>query len=98
MGINAGEYSRQLMLMSDEFAQQEEAGNPNPKRVLFKAVQGTTAKGSATVCICSLSNSDENGASLRGANLGDSGSSWLETPKWCSDHLYNNILSTFLSR
>lgn len=73
MGINAGEYSRQLMLMSDEFAQQEEAGNPNPKRVLFKAVQGTTAKGSATVCICSLSNSDENGASLRGANLGDSG-------------------------
>jgi len=73
MGVNAGEYSRQLMLLSDQMSQEEEQSNPNPKRVLYKASQACTAKGSATATILSLSNSDENGASLRGANLGDSG-------------------------
>jgi len=73
MGVNAGEYSRQLMHLSDQMSQEEDANSPNPKRVLYKAAQSCTAKGSATATILSLSNSDENGASLRGANLGDSG-------------------------
>jgi len=71
-GVDAGHYSRQLMHLSNEFSQKEDPSNPNPKRVLFQAVQNTDKKGSATVCIVSLSPSEQ-GASLRAANLGDSG-------------------------
>merc|ERR1712144_65522 len=73
MGIDAGAYSRQLMHFANQESLAEDPNDPNPKRVLYKAVKQTTNKGSATVCIVSLSNSDKEGASLRAANLGDSG-------------------------
>ncbi len=75
MGVDAGAYSRQLMHFANQVTQEEDTSNPNPKRVLYKAVQETTAKGSATVCIVSLTPSTEleGMANLRAANLGDSG-------------------------
>ncbi|QDZ18328.1 putative protein serine/threonine phosphatase 2C [Chloropicon primus] len=71
-GVNAGHYSRQLMQLSSKFSKEENPANPNPKRVLYNAVAETDKKGSATVCIVSLSPSAD-GANLRAANLGDSG-------------------------
>jgi len=72
IGVDAGLYSRQLMHLSSVNSETQNPANPNPKQVLYEAVQDTTAKGSATVCIVALTTKGE-GASLRAANLGDSG-------------------------
>ncbi|KAL7097799.1 hypothetical protein ACP275_10G165600 [Erythranthe tilingii] len=70
LGIDAGKYSRQLMMNSVRSLRRQPrcAGGVNPKRVLQHAYKRTTAKGSSTACIVTLS-----GDKLSAANVGDSG-------------------------
>lgn len=68
VGINAGEYARELMSNSASTIQYEPEGSIDPARVLEKAHSSTNAKGSSTACIITLSNEG-----IRAINLGDSG-------------------------
>ncbi|KAI5075433.1 hypothetical protein GOP47_0009509 [Adiantum capillus-veneris] len=68
MGIDAGQYARQLMNESLIAAQQEPAGCIDTVRVMEIAHSKTTCRGSSTACILALSN-----YCLQAANLGDSG-------------------------
>lgn len=68
MGVDAGEYARQLMNESMIAAQQEPAGCIDTARVMVIAHSKTTCRGSSTACILALSN-----YGLQAANLGDSG-------------------------
>ncbi|KAJ9166115.1 hypothetical protein P3X46_020906 [Hevea brasiliensis] len=68
LGIDAGQYSRELMSNSVSAIQQEPKGLIDPARVLEKAHSSTKAKGSSTACIIALT--DEG---LHAINLGDSG-------------------------
>ncbi|CAM6101009.1 unnamed protein product [Calypogeia fissa] len=68
LGIDAGEYARELMAQSLNAVQQEPAGSIDPARVMEKAHSLTKCKGSSTACIIALTDS-----ALEAANLGDSG-------------------------
>ncbi|KAH7445813.1 hypothetical protein KP509_01G025300 [Ceratopteris richardii] len=68
MGVDAGEYARQLMSHSLIAAQQEPADCIDTARVLEIAHSKTTCRGASTACIVALSN-----RYLQAVNLGDSG-------------------------
>ncbi|XP_021888896.1 probable protein phosphatase 2C 80 isoform X1 [Carica papaya] len=68
VGVDAGEFSRELMSNSLLALEEETKGSINPYRVLEKAHAKTKAKGSSTACIIALT--DEG---LHAINLGDSG-------------------------
>ncbi|CAN1323543.1 Probable protein phosphatase 2C 55 [Linum perenne] len=68
LGVDAGQYSRELMSHSVSAIREEPKGSVDPARVLEKAHSSTKAKGSSTACIIALT---EEG--LRAINLGDSG-------------------------
>nr|GMD00890.1 probable protein phosphatase 2C 80 [Ipomoea batatas] len=68
VGINAGEYARELMYYSMDAILHEPKDSIDPARVLEKAHSKTKAKGSSTACIIAL-----NSQGLHAINLGDSG-------------------------
>ncbi|KAI5588599.1 hypothetical protein POPTR_005G125700v4 [Populus trichocarpa] len=68
VGVNAGEFSRELMSHSVSAIQEEPNGSFDPARVLEKAHAKTKAQGSSTACIITL-----NSEGIRAINLGDSG-------------------------
>lgn len=68
MGVDSGEYARQLMSESLIAAQEEPTGCVDAARVLKKAYSKTTCRGSSTACILALSD-----YGLQAVNLGDSG-------------------------
>ncbi|KAL2456294.1 putative protein phosphatase 2C 55 [Forsythia ovata] len=68
VGVNAGEYARELMSNSVRAIQDEPNGDIDPLRVLEKAHAKTKAMGSSTACIIALKNQG-----LHAINLGDSG-------------------------
>ncbi|KAL2635778.1 hypothetical protein R1flu_007257 [Riccia fluitans] len=68
LGIDAGEYARELMSQALIAVREEPQGSINPARVLEKAHAKTKCRGSSTACILALSDSV-----LEAANLGDSG-------------------------
>lgn len=53
-GIDAGQYSRELMSNSVSAIHEEPRGSVDPFRVLEKAYFSTKAKGSSTACIIAL--------------------------------------------
>ncbi|KAK9113161.1 hypothetical protein Scep_020680 [Stephania cephalantha] len=67
-GVNAGQYSRELMANAVAAIQEEPKDSIDPARVLEKAYSRTKAKGSSTACIIALTSQG-----LRAINLGDSG-------------------------
>ncbi|PKA45608.1 putative protein phosphatase 2C 55 [Apostasia shenzhenica] len=82
VGINAGEYARELMLNSVSAIKDEPRGLVDPAKVLEKAYLNTKAKGSSTACIIALTDQVllrtqtcdllvKGG--IRAVNLGDSG-------------------------
>lgn len=54
LGVDSGQYSRELMSNSVNAIQEEPKGSIDPARVLEKAHSGTKAKGSSTACIMAL--------------------------------------------
>ncbi|KAL3630315.1 hypothetical protein CASFOL_023299 [Castilleja foliolosa] len=68
VGINAGDYARELMSFSVKAIREVPDGDVDPMRVLEKAHAATRAMGSSTACIVALKNQD-----LHAINLGDSG-------------------------
>ncbi|KAI3451727.1 hypothetical protein Pfo_008392 [Paulownia fortunei] len=68
VGVNAGEYARELMSNSVKAIREVPDGDVDPLRVLEKAHATTNAMGSSTACIIALKNQD-----LHAINLGDSG-------------------------
>jgi len=54
LGVDAGQYSRELMFNSVNAVQEEPKGSIDPARVLEKAHSKTKAKGSSTACIIAL--------------------------------------------
>ncbi|CAI9116701.1 OLC1v1017926C5 [Oldenlandia corymbosa var. corymbosa] len=68
LGIDAGQYARELMSNSVTAIQDEPKGSVDPARVLEKAYVSTKAKGSSTACIVALTDQG-----LHAVNLGDSG-------------------------
>lgn len=54
LGVDAGQYSRELMSNSVSAIQEEPKGSVDPARVLEKAHSCTKAKGSSTACIIAL--------------------------------------------
>ncbi|XP_068669680.1 probable protein phosphatase 2C 55 isoform X2 [Aristolochia californica] len=68
LGIDAGQYARELMSHSVRAIQEEPKGSIDPARVLEKAHSSTKAKGSSTACIIALTDQG-----LHAINLGDSG-------------------------
>ncbi|GBG59274.1 hypothetical protein CBR_g32289 [Chara braunii] len=68
VGIDAGEYARQLMCNSVQALRQEPPGLADPVRVLARAHERTKVQGSSTACIILLRDDV-----LQAANLGDSG-------------------------
>ncbi|KAL9378490.1 hypothetical protein Peur_029825 [Populus x canadensis] len=68
VGVNAGEFSRELMSHSVNAIQEEPSGSIDPARVLEKAHANMKAKGSSTACIIALKSEG-----LHAINLGDSG-------------------------
>lgn len=68
LGVDAGQYARELMSNSVSAIQEEPKGLIDPARVLVKAHSSTKAKGSSTACIIALT---ERG--IHAINLGDSG-------------------------
>ncbi|KAG9455352.1 hypothetical protein H6P81_008256 [Aristolochia fimbriata] len=70
LGIDAGQYARELMSHSVRAIQEEPKGSIDPARVLEKAYSSTKAKGSSTACIIALT---EQLQGLHAINLGDSG-------------------------
>lgn len=68
MGVNAGDYARELMSHSVAAIQEEPRGSIDLARVLEKAYSSTKARGSSTACLLALSDQG-----LHAVNLGDSG-------------------------
>ncbi|KAE8656574.1 putative protein phosphatase 2C 55 [Hibiscus syriacus] len=68
MGVDSGQYSRELMSNSVSAIKEEPKGSIDPARVLEKAHSSTKAKGSSTACVIALTNQG-----LHAINLGDSG-------------------------
>ncbi|KAM3289527.1 putative protein phosphatase 2C 55 isoform X1 [Capsicum chacoense] len=68
LGIDAGQYARELMSNSVTAIQDEPKGSVDPARVLDKAYTSTKSKGSSTACIIALTDQG-----LHAINLGDSG-------------------------
>ncbi|KAK4599700.1 hypothetical protein RGQ29_009652 [Quercus rubra] len=68
LGVDAGQYSRELMSHSVNAVKEEPKGSIDPARVLEKAHSITKAKGSSTACIIALTDEGVNAI-----NLGDSG-------------------------
>lgn len=68
VGINAGEYARELMSYSMKALLHEPKDSIDPARVLEKAYSKTNAQGSSTACIIALTSKG-----LHAINLGDSG-------------------------
>ncbi|CAH9094735.1 unnamed protein product [Cuscuta epithymum] len=68
VGIDAGEFARQLMSYSVDVLRHEPKDSISPTRVLKKAHSKTNAQGSSTACIIVLTSKG-----LRAINLGDSG-------------------------
>ncbi|KAL5821445.1 hypothetical protein ACOSQ3_023327 [Xanthoceras sorbifolium] len=68
VGVDAGEFSRELMSHSVAAIQEEPKGHIDPARVLEKAHSFTRAKGSSTACIIALTSKG-----IHAINLGDSG-------------------------
>ncbi|PIN12473.1 Serine/threonine protein phosphatase [Handroanthus impetiginosus] len=68
LGVDAGQYARELMSNSVNAIQEEPRGSIDPARVLEKAYTSTKAKGSSTACIIALTDQG-----LHAINLGDSG-------------------------
>ena len=54
LGVDAGEYSRELMCNSVNAIKEEPKGSVDPFRVLEKAHSSTKARGSSTACIIAL--------------------------------------------
>lgn len=54
LGVDAGQYARELMSHSLVAIQEEPKGSIDPVRVLEKAYMSTKAKGSSTACIIAL--------------------------------------------
>lgn len=54
LGVDAGQYSRELMSNSVTAIQEEPKGLIDPARVLEKAYSSTKARGSSTACIIAL--------------------------------------------
>ena len=54
LGVDSGQYSRELMSNSVNAIQEEPKGSIDPARVLEKAHSSTKAKGSSTACIIAL--------------------------------------------
>ncbi|CAN1323550.1 Probable protein phosphatase 2C 55, partial [Linum perenne] len=54
LGVDAGQYSRELMSHSVSAIREEPKGSVDPARVLEKAHSSTKAKGSSTACIIAL--------------------------------------------
>ncbi|KAH7856130.1 hypothetical protein Vadar_033023 [Vaccinium darrowii] len=68
MGVDAGEYSLELMTNSTIAVLNQPKGAVDPKQVLKQAYSNTMAQGSSTACIITL-----NGHTLNAVNVGDSG-------------------------
>ncbi|KAG1368738.1 putative protein phosphatase 2C 55 [Cocos nucifera] len=68
IGVDAGQYARDLMSNSVSAVQEEPKGSIDPARVLEKAYSSTKAKGSSTACIIALTDQG-----IHAVNLGDSG-------------------------
>ncbi|KAE8707087.1 putative protein phosphatase 2C 80 [Hibiscus syriacus] len=68
VGVDAGEFARELMSNSVTAIQDEPKGSIDPARVLEKAHSSTQSQGSSTACIITLK---EEG--IHAINLGDSG-------------------------
>ncbi|XWS45384.1 hypothetical protein CRYUN_Cryun15aG0132100 [Craigia yunnanensis] len=68
VGVDAGEFARELMSNSVTAIQDEPKGSIDPARVLVKAHSSTKSQGSSTACIIALT---EEG--IHAINLGDSG-------------------------
>lgn len=68
VGVNAGEYARELMSNSVKAIREVPQADIDPLQVLEKAHAATNAMGSSTACIIALKNQD-----LHAINLGDSG-------------------------
>ncbi|XP_042509408.1 probable protein phosphatase 2C 55 [Macadamia integrifolia] len=68
LGVDAGQYARELMSNSVTAILEEPKGSIDPARVLEKAHLSTKAKGSSTACIIALTDQG-----LHAINLGDSG-------------------------
>ncbi|XP_043713344.1 probable protein phosphatase 2C 55 [Telopea speciosissima] len=68
LGVDAGQYARELMFNSVNAIQEEPKGSIDSARVLEKAHLSTKAKGSSTACIIALTDQG-----LHAINLGDSG-------------------------
>ncbi|KAF8405187.1 hypothetical protein HHK36_010087 [Tetracentron sinense] len=68
LGVDAGQYARELMSNSVTAIREEPKGSIDPARVLEKAHSSTKAKGSSTACIIALTDQG-----IHAINLGDSG-------------------------
>lgn len=68
VGVDAGEFARELMSHSFRAVQEESTHAIDPARVLEKAHSSTKAKGSSTACIIALTSK-----AIHAVNLGDSG-------------------------
>ncbi|KAJ4760600.1 hypothetical protein LUZ62_070975 [Rhynchospora pubera] len=68
LGIDAGQYARELMSHSESAIKEEPKGSVDPSRVLEKAYTSTKARGSSTACIIALTDQG-----VHAVNLGDSG-------------------------
>lgn len=68
LGVDAGQYARELMSNSVSAVEDEPKRSIDPARVLEKAHSSTKAKGSSTACIIALTDQG-----LHAINLGDSG-------------------------
>ncbi|KAJ6843459.1 putative protein phosphatase 2C 55 [Iris pallida] len=68
LGVDAGQYARELMSHSVTAIQEEPKGSIDPARVLEKAYSSTKARGSSTACIIALTDQG-----VHAVNLGDSG-------------------------
>lgn len=68
VGVDAGEFARELMSHSFRAVQEEPTHAIDPARVLEKAHSSTKAKGSSTACIIALTSK-----AIHAVNLGDSG-------------------------
>lgn len=68
LGVDSGQYAKELMSNAVSAIQDEPKGMINPLRVLEKAYSCTKAKGSSTACIIALTNQG-----IHAVNLGDSG-------------------------
>ena len=55
VGVDAGDYARELMLQSSIAVAQEPHGQIDPARVMLRAHAKTKCRGSATACILALS-------------------------------------------